>query len=516
MATFVQDRVSIFGNGILTFFISLVALFISIGAWAIASPIDSSPDDDFHLTSIWCASGGLTGICEEDPESEISRLVSPAFVSATCFAHRPEFSAKCQITDEVFTSRQLISSERGNFAGNYPPVFYAFMHFFAFSDIQVGALVMRLVNVLLFITVGSVLFALSPMKSRSSQILIWLATLIPLGVFIIASNNPSSWAVMGVGFTFVALQSYFVSSGIRKSALALIAILTTFMAAGARADAAIYVGLVAVVTSLLNFSKSPSYLKSLWLPIATGTISLFFYFQTQQAGVAVQGFGHGIYDRSPLSVLFVNLVELPSLWLGVFGQWGLGWLDTGMPTIVWTVGAIFFSGLFLLGWQKLNKTERWIGAGTMFIAIVLPLYILQQTLAHVGEFLQPRYLLPLYVVLVGVALIGFNREALLRPLSLRVSIVIFVGFSYSISLFMNIRRYTFGANKSVGTNLDSGYEWWWPVGPTPMQTWLVGSLSFILLLCLLFFSRKSPLNNIDNLPNSENPIVSAKPLKIDV
>ena len=34
--------------------LALIALF----AWAFASPIGAGPDDDYHLVSIWCASGG--------------------------------------------------------------------------------------------------------------------------------------------------------------------------------------------------------------------------------------------------------------------------------------------------------------------------------------------------------------------------------------------------------------------------------------------------------------------------
>ena len=39
--------------------IQLVPLLaiLALACWALASPVGSSPDDNFHLASIWCAGG---------------------------------------------------------------------------------------------------------------------------------------------------------------------------------------------------------------------------------------------------------------------------------------------------------------------------------------------------------------------------------------------------------------------------------------------------------------------------
>ena len=48
--------------------IALLAV-LSFGSWAFSSAVGSAPDDDYHLTSIWCSSfGGDT--CEVDPGGE--------------------------------------------------------------------------------------------------------------------------------------------------------------------------------------------------------------------------------------------------------------------------------------------------------------------------------------------------------------------------------------------------------------------------------------------------------------
>ncbi|WP_422386391.1 hypothetical protein [Cryobacterium breve] len=56
--------------------------------------------------------------------------------------------------------------------------------------------------------------------------------------------------------------------------------------------------------------------------------------------------------------LFIpNLMNVPTLWAGALGLWGLGWLDTTLPFIVWVSKlAVFctmtFTGLRFLGWRK--------------------------------------------------------------------------------------------------------------------------------------------------------------------
>ena len=38
-----------------------LALLVVFGSWAVTSPVGASPDDDYHLSSIWCAGGEQSG-----------------------------------------------------------------------------------------------------------------------------------------------------------------------------------------------------------------------------------------------------------------------------------------------------------------------------------------------------------------------------------------------------------------------------------------------------------------------
>ena len=112
-----------------------VLIFISLSAWAVSSPVASSPDDDFHMVSIWCAGEGVASVCETSGQPT-TRFVSPGLLESRCFVFLPKQSASCQKEQDIFHSTQLIESDRGSFTSNYPPLYYATMHLFAGSDIQ--------------------------------------------------------------------------------------------------------------------------------------------------------------------------------------------------------------------------------------------------------------------------------------------------------------------------------------------------------------------------------------------
>ena len=164
-----------------------VLAFLALSAWAFASPVGAGPDDDYHLVSTWCAAGGGA---ECQPGSHAtSRSMDAAFQDIICYAGKQYVSAECQ--EAALDAEGRWETERGNFAGEYPPVYYAVMHVFAGSDIQVSAIAMRLVNAGLFVGLTTALFVLLPMTRRRTLLWGWLVAAVPLGIFLIPSNNPS-------------------------------------------------------------------------------------------------------------------------------------------------------------------------------------------------------------------------------------------------------------------------------------------------------------------------------------
>lgn len=472
-----------------------VLAFLALAAWAFASPIGAGPDDDYHLTSTWCALGGSPQ-CEPGEEAG-TREVAAGLQEVACFAARKDESAACQ--EEVLAGwpDETAETHRGNFSGEYPPVYYAVMRVFAGADLQVSALAMRLVNALLFVGIATALAALLPAGRRSTLLWGWLVTLVPLGMFLIPSNNPSGWALTGVGTAFLALTGWFETSGRRRVALAVLTVVGVLMAAGSRGDAAVYVAGAMVTASLVAgpWRGRPwrSWWRWAWLPALGLALAVVFFAISGQTGVAGTGFGGsggsvpGASDNpTGFALLAYNLLMLPLLWTGVFGTSALGWMDTGMPELVSWAAVSAFIVLGFAGLGRLDRRKALAATGVLLVLAALPLWVLTRSGNVVGENLQPRYLLPL-IVLFAFILLTMPGGAALRLTRAQTFVVLAaLTVANTVALQVDIRRYVTGADRQ-GFDLDAGAEWWWPGFPVgPNVVWIVGALAYAGLLATLW------------------------------
>ncbi len=485
--------------------LALAGVVIGLGAWAFSSPVGSSPDDDFHLASIWCGLGDRPGLCDTSAVPGEKRIDS-GLNRASCYAFDPKKSAECQVTSGIFSNSQVIDSSRGSFSSNYPPVYYASMGIFASPDIQSAALVMRFANIFVFLLSFVALWLLLPRGLRSTQFWMWAATIVPLGAFLVASNNPSSWAITGVGTAWFALYGFMGATGRRKFWFGALFFVEVLIASGARADAAIYtiIGSLAVIALTWRFSRQ--YMWGLLVPAVGAIISLFFYATSLQSSVASTGLADSSLatsTRTAFGVLAINLVQIPELWIGVFGFWNLGWIDTAMPALVWVASASVFMGLVFLMWGALSRRRVLTLVGLAAILYFLPLYVLQKGLNHVGEQVQPRYLLPLIVIFAGVSFLGLaSGKRKLSKVQLAFSLLGLV-VANSLALYVNTKRYVSGLNNGTGFSLDANVQWWWAMAVSPMALWIIGSLGFALAIYSGYraahasLAEEEPVNSVE-------------------
>lgn len=461
--------------------------FVALSAWALSSPVGASPDDDYHLVSIWCADGP-SETCLPG-ESELTRIVPAALLDAPCFALDSEASAACQRGID-FTDGPLVETDRGNFSGGYPPVYYATMNLFVGPDVEASALTMRLVNVALFVGLGTALYVLLAPRRRTTLLWSWAITTVPLGLFILSSNNPSAWTIMGVGFGWIALLGYYESSGWRRVALGTIFALSALMASGSRGDGAVYTILAIAAVAFLVARRSWTFVLDSILPLVVATGAALMFRFSRPLEIATVGLGTsgltGEEATSPglLGRAAYNLIQVPSLWTGVFGQyWGLGWLDTSMPAIVWLGALMVFVTVGFGAARGAGPRKILVLAGGAVVLLALPTIMLVAAGELVGENMQPRYLLPLIVLLAGMLLLpsGQREPRLGRVLALLVAATLSV--AQLVALYLNIRRYTAGFDVTT-PSLGAGVEWWWAWAPSPNVIWIVGSVAFTIVMHL--------------------------------
>lgn len=458
-------------------------MFMSLAAWGMSSPVGSSPDDDFHLVSIWCAHGTSGEFCQEGAAAN-SRMVPSALIAdSVCFAGKPSLSAACQKDSlQDLTVDDRVDTSRGNMDGLYPPVFYWVIGLFASGNAESSVVAMRIFNAALFTALVTALTVASRANLRPAIVIPALVVSVPLGMFIIPSTNGSSWAMISAALVTMAVVG-FIETELRRSwLLGGLAAVGVLMGAGARADAAVYAAFALVLGTILAWDDRKAIRWKLPLLGALLTISITLYFATGQSTALATGLQPNAPAQSLVRLVVGNFVGVPTLWQGMVGGWGLGWLDTAMPGVVSIAMLVVVGGTVFLGIAKRSGAKT-IAVLLAFAALwLVPLVMQVQSRAFVGAYVQPRYILPLGIILVATALfVRANQTTVALSTGQWVTVTIGSSMANAIALHSQIRRYVTGTDV-LGLNLNTGSEWWWSVGPSPMATWLVGSLCFFLAL----------------------------------
>jgi hypothetical protein len=468
-------------SGLVAAGIIAVLAFLSFGAWALSSPVGSSPDDQYHLASIWCATGEQAGECEEGTESDNRRVPRALVQNSMCYAFDSEQSGACQASGAEDDS--MVVTDAGNFTGDYPPVFYTTMSIFVSDQFGLSVLSMRMFNALIFVVAVGALVVLT--ARRLKPVVLWpvLGTVVPLGMFIVPSTNPSSWAYTSAAVVFIATLGYLTAKERwRMIALAAIAAFGVVLGSGARADSAVYAGVAIAGAIALSWQRDRSYLWRLVVPAVLVGVAIAFYLSTGQSELAGRGL-RGETAAGGLTRTLTNLLQVPDLLAGALGKWGLGWLDTPMWAIVWVLGLMVFGASLVIGIGVLSARKLIVLLVVGAVAVALPVTILVRSNALVGEYVQPRYILPVLVILLAVALLPLRHRVHLT-VAQAVLLASAVCLAHAAALHAELRRYVVGTD-AVTLNLDAIVEWWWGVPWSPNATWLVGSLAFTVVVGLL-------------------------------
>lgn len=468
-----------------------VAFFVMCAGWALTSPPGSSPDDDFHLTSIWCAAGTQAGRCEEVPGQLLQRSVPAAVVNAEkCFAFDPAVSAGCveSIPDE------MVATDRVNeTAGLYPRLYYRTMAVFVGPDVERSVLMMRLFNAALASLLLALLIRVAPAGIRRATLLAVTVTFIPLGLFVVSSTNPSGWSLVGLTLYWAFALSLMHRRDWRNRRTWLVAaasVLTGLMAAGSRVDAAAFVVLASALVLVL---AGPSRWRSAWpstAVVAAVTVyaGLSYLLQgtpageSETMGTAARGAG----------LLLTNAVYLPVLFQQAVGGGALGWNDTILPPLVAVVGTLALGAIAYCGLSVMTRRKA-VAASLSAVALVaIPLLFLQKEGLGVGEVVQPRYLLPLITLLIGVLCLGPRVGAPL-VMNRTPALVLAVGLSATavLAYWANAHRYFAGTDFGLfDPKIDPA--WLSATGvPLWLTTLMTAAASVVFVSGVLVFVRPS-------------------------
>ena len=457
-----------------------ISLFLLSSIWAISSPIGSSADDGFHLTSIWCAWGDHKTCQERD--SGLVKLV-PAKIAShpPCYVTWPWADKSSECINEV--SEQLVEATYFN-TWTYPPIFYFVMRFFVGDDSEKSVLYMRVFNALLASFMLFFAAKISPFFIQRALFLSWGVGIIPIGIFFIPSTNPSSWTIIGVStfWAFFYSALYFQKTGNTRKAIisGFGSILAGFIAAGSRLDSGIYIALSFLGILVLFFKKNyiMSNLKtiSILLIIAFPLIFYFIFLNIRRFGMFNNALlPDTVPDLQPNAIINL-LIELPSFIMGVFGgqypdrtqafgelgvnfKYGVGWLEFNFTSITGIFISMSVFALFLTG-LKVSNVNKIISLVFLFSSTVMIMLFIRGLDGFSNQtYFQPRYFLPLFLVIIGISLIEENSHTSILNY-LQASLIVFMVFIGAVTSWLTVfTRYAISPLAPI-TNLDQSIKWW--------------------------------------------------------
>ncbi|WP_316930277.1 DUF2142 domain-containing protein [Schaalia sp. JY-X159] len=454
--------------------VGTLCILVGFLTWALVSPVGGSPDDDYHLGSTWCPNPVEGGSCDVVVSNgEVTKIVVPetVYMSQDCWAFHPETSAACtdDLADDVYVPSYRFDD------GAYPPGYYRFHHTLVGPDVHRSVVMMRFANVILGLGGVVAVGALSAPRARQNLILATVAAWVPMGVYFVASNNPSSWAISGVLIYGGALVSAAGSSHWRRWTLLAFAVMGAGMAMMSRPDAAFYLLIVTLALWLLVPFRKNLMPEVILSGIATGLGLLVLLSSTQADNLTGDGGWPVDLNASTLEVLVDNIASLPAYAASLWGLgMGPGWLDvplTGWATLVMVIvfGALLFAGAHDISWR--NGFAAMVVFGALY-----GIPVVSMTLRHVAPvtYYQGRYMLPL----LAFALLVWVQPGTKKPLGLSLGQTIGIAGIASVAnasaLATTILRFASGVT-SDGMSSAAGEPWWpWAIGPRVV--WIVGAL----------------------------------------
>ena len=473
---------------------------LALSGWALSTAVGGAPDDDYHLSSMWCTSFSGPD-CEIDPTGQGVMIPPPLLVASYCLYHNSQQSAGCQPFLDGTDPREDFAFGHNNPSRSlYPNGFYMVGNLFKTDNIETTVVSIRLFNTAVFLSLLGALWLLLPTRLRVTLAWTWPIALLPLGMFLIPSTNPSSWAIIAVGTGWLALLGYLETNGWRSAGLAAIYLVALVLSVSSRVDSILFLG----VASILALWQAPLTPRQLWRKTWVAIFPLGFVIarlittpgnlERVIGGVNTNGETlstlpwaqsadtvlPGTFDWA---LLWNNIWSVPGLWTGVFGGrplGSLGWLDTALPQIVGVGVGLVVIGLIFEAVRKPGARKAWSLAAVFGALWVIPVYLLQISGALAGAEFQPRYLVPFMVVVVGTIVLTSQGLPLIQDRFRLSAIAVALIVANAIALHTNLRRYTTGTLVQ-GFNLNSPREWWWGFLPdfiSPNVVWFVGALAF--------------------------------------
>ena len=497
--------------------LTALALLLVGVVWTFASPRGSSADEGFHLTNIWCAWGD-SELCELDPLIENRAFVPEALAKSSCYTTWPSQSGAGCLKD---LSMDSVESSKLSFT--YSLGFFKTMRVFAGENLDLSVQVMRLFNVVLASILLFWALVASTKPIARALAISWGVAMIPIGIYFIASVNPSSWTIMGVG-TFWAFLASALGPGIKTKrqlmSLWMGASSSLIIAILARGESGIYLTGTIGAILIWRWKSIKEYLPRSALLLLLGGFIVAVLCSVVVIFSRFSSFSFpGAQTSTDQPVPMVKtLLELPSFLFGLFGGqpayfiitdseffrggiegyrptgfiFGVGWTEFDLPSLVGLlVGAAVF-GVVIIGFTKHSK-PRVLAVLFLVVGVTTQIILMRASIDFSNSaYLQPRYFFPYVLVILGIAAVLPFR---LGPFFSKMQLLLIstpIVIAGSVAWLATATRYAVSPSAAY-TNFGQPIEWWWDFGPGRLAWFVITCLATVLWVSIAigFWGRVS-------------------------
>lgn len=438
-------------------FVAAFAVFCGLGgAWAVASPLMSVPDEPAHTIH---AAAVVRGQLSGDPVEQQgwTRVTVPEYVAQTtslpCFAFNDDVDASCQAT----VSDSDADTSAVTTAGSYDPVYYAFVGLPSLVlDGKASLYAMRGFSVILSAALlASAVAALVQRRSSRWSLMAVVVLTTPMVLFITGSVNPSSMEISAAValFAWLTLLRERADEGLPVHRIAMVAVSASLLA-NTRSIGLLWL-LVIVVASTLDLALWRRLLRSVAFWVAAAVIgaasvfSLLWVLATQSLSPTVPNPGVGsTFESGFIRMIFLTF-ENGQGYVGIFG-----WLDAPAPAttvVLWSCCMI----VLVLAALVFGRGPARLGTAVLALAFVVAPPIIQGiAVTDYGYIWQSRYILAVLVCVLlsaGAALDeAFPAPTTGRMKTLVVVVLAALGVMQLHTFVWTLRRYVVGWSDQSG------------------------------------------------------------------
>lgn len=481
------------------FVLCIVGFIFSGLSWSLASAPGGSPDDDYHLASISCPDWPKPVPCKTRVHNGQIEKQVPGFIAEIgCYAAKAGQSAAC-----LKPATKVSHAWRARYdRGEYPRGYYQFHHLIAGNQVYASIVPMRMVNFSIALVLLGLLLWFSPARLRPAFFLATLGAWVPMGLFLIASNNPSSWAITGTAVYALGLYAAIQSEGRNRVVLAVLSAVGAVLCFTSRGDAAFYVLVCSLAVWILNGEYRKNR-KLLVYSLIASVLGLVVMFSSGQSGnINADHTVPGGPKASALGKIFSLTISAPRLFFGLWGiENGPGWLDVKLSYVEAASTMIVLAIIVAFGIGSMTR-RKFLALVIVLGAILgIPFVMLFRRGDHLMQLYQSRYVLPLLVLALFILLLPTAKQLLDRVVVLEILAVALMIAAALSSLYSVIQRFVVGMDKP-GAGLNPALGWWWDIPLLPKVLWLLGALGFFVGASLAYWLSKMNSSAIE-LPRNK-------------